>query len=99
MVTEGSLTDIYRQLGLMRIVHVQLSNLTDDLLARARAIDGVVSVERHVDRLCFRIREETLAVEDLLAALTALGGRVYMFQPEAMDMETAFMKLTQGTTA
>ena len=99
MVTEGSLTDIYRQLGLMRIVHVQLSNLTDDLLARARAIDGVVSVERHVDRLWIDIREETLAVEDLLAALTALGGRVYMFQPEAMDMETAFMKLTQGTTA
>jgi len=99
MVTEGSLSDIYRQLGLMRIVHVQLSNLTADLLARARAIDGVVSVEQHVDRLCFRIREETLAVEDLLEALTALGGRVYMFQPEAMDMETAFMKLTQGTTA
>jgi ABC-2 type transport system ATP-binding protein len=25
-----------------------------------------------------------------------LGARVRMFQPEAMDMETAFMKLTEG---
>ena len=26
-------------------------------------------------------------------------GKIRMYQPEAMDMETAFMKLTQGTTA
>ena len=28
-----------------------------------------------------------------------MGGRIYMFQPEAMDMETVFMKLTEGKTA
>ena len=99
MVAEGSLSDIYRQLGLKRTVHVQISNLTDDLLARTRALVGVDSVEQHVDRLFLRIDEETLAVEDLLDRLKSLGARVYMFQPEAMDMETAFMKLTQGKTA
>jgi ABC-2 type transport system ATP-binding protein len=99
MVAEGSLEEIYRQLDLRRAIHVQLSNLSDDLLERAKAIEGVASVEMHVDRLCFRIREEQLGVEDLLEKLQALGGRVYMFQPEAMDMETAFMKLTEGKTA
>jgi ABC-2 type transport system ATP-binding protein len=99
MVAEGSLEDIYRQLDLRRAIHVQLSNLSDDLLESAEAIEGVASVERHVDRLCFRIREEQLSVEELLEKLQSLGGRVYMFQPEAMDMETAFMKLTEGKTA
>ncbi|GIT31164.1 MAG: hypothetical protein Ct9H300mP1_32100 [Planctomycetaceae bacterium] len=28
-----------------------------------------------------------------------LGVKIHMFQPEAMDMETAFMKLTEGKTA
>ena len=99
MVAEGSLEHIYRQLGLMRTIHVQISNLTDHMIERARAIHGVASVERHVDRLCFQIQEDRLAVEALLEALLALGARVYMFQPEAMDMETAFMKLTEGKTA
>ena len=99
LVAEGSLEDIYRELALKRIVHVQLSNLTDELLAKVQALEGVASVERHVDRLCFRIHEEKLSVEDLLEGLRGLGARVYMFQPEVMDMEMAFMKLTEGKTA
>jgi ABC-2 type transport system ATP-binding protein len=35
----------------------------------------------------------------LLDAIHALGARIRMFQPDAMDMETAFMKLTEGKTA
>jgi ABC-2 type transport system ATP-binding protein len=38
-------------------------------------------------------------VEDLLDRIHALGARIQMFQPEAMDMETAFMKLTEGKLA
>jgi ABC-2 type transport system ATP-binding protein len=40
-----------------------------------------------------------LSIEDLHQELVRLGARIRMFQPEAMDMETAFMKLTQGVTA
>ena len=96
LVAEGALEHIYRELGLKRIVHVQISNLTDDMVARAGELEGVASLERHLDRLSFRIHQETLGVEDLLDALRGLGGRVYMFQPEVMDMETVFMKLTEG---
>ena len=99
MVAQGSLDDIYRQLGLLRSIHVQLANESDELLARIEAIPGVAAVERDIDRISLHIREEQLPVEDLLERLIALGARVHMFQPEAMDMETAFMKLTEGKTA
>jgi len=96
MVAEGSLADIYRQLGFRRAVHVQFANGSDELLGKVRAIDGVDSVERDIDRISIHIREEELPPDELLARLVALGARIHMFQPEAMDMETAFMKLTEG---
>ncbi len=99
MVATGSLEDIYRQLGLMRLIHVQIANETDEMVERAKALPGVASVERHIDRLCFHVQEGVLAPEDLLEELHGIGARIHMFQPEAMDMETAFMKLTQGKTA
>jgi ABC-2 type transport system ATP-binding protein len=99
MVAEGSLNDIYRQLSLHRAVHVQLANQTDELVDKIKRIPGVQGVERDIDRISVRIREEELPCEDLLERLVALGARVRMFQPEAMDMETAFMKLTEGKVA
>ena len=99
MVAEGSLDDIYATLNLMRIVHVRVANVSDELVEKMRAIEGVASVEREIDRVAMRIRESTLAPEDLLERLHEIGARVSMFQPEAMDMETVFMKLTEGKTA
>jgi ABC-2 type transport system ATP-binding protein len=99
MVAEGSLEEIYRQLGLMRVVHVQLVEPTGELIERIRQINGVDSVELQADRLAIRLHEDQTAVEDLHEQICRLGARIRMFQPEAMDMETAFMKLTQGTTA
>jgi ABC-2 type transport system ATP-binding protein len=49
--------------------------------------------------LAIRVRAEHLPPEDLLDRMHELGARMRMFQPEAMDMETAFMKLTEGRTA
>lgn len=62
-------------------------------------VPGVDSVERQTDRLVIRLREDELAVEDLHGELVRLGAKIRMYQPEAMDMETAFMKLTEGVTA
>ena len=99
MVAQGSLEDIYRQLGLLRIIHVQLANESDELIEKIQAISGVESIERDIDRISLHVRHEQLAAEDLLDRLIGMGARVHMFQPEAMDMETAFMKLTEGKTA
>jgi ABC-2 type transport system ATP-binding protein len=99
MVAQGPLDEIYRRLQLMRIVHVQLADTGDAILERLREIDGVESVERQIDRIAIRLHEDRLSVEELHDAIHGLGARIRMYQPEAMDMETAFMKLTQGTTA
>ncbi|MDQ3623296.1 MAG: ABC transporter ATP-binding protein [Verrucomicrobiota bacterium] len=99
MVANGSLGEIYRALSLRRTVHVQLANPSPELIGRIRALPHVTSVEEQPDRLGVQIREDELSVEDLLDAIHALGGRIRMFQPDAMDMETAFMKLTEGKTA
>lgn len=99
MVAQGSVNDIYRQLGLLRIVHVQTVEMGDALVERIRDIPGVASVESQTDRLAIRVHEDQLAIEDLHSGLVDAGARIRMFQPEAMDMETAFMKLTEGKTA
>ncbi len=99
LVAAGSLQDIYANLGLMQVVHVQIVNLTDEMTARLKAIPGVMSVETQVDRVSLRMRAGEITAEDLLDRIHALGARIRMFQPEAMDMETAFMKLTEGKTA
>lgn len=99
LVAEGSLNDIFRQLSLKRMVHVQVVKPSDELIGEIEKIPGVDSAERQTDRIAIRLREDELAVEDLHAELVRLGCRLRMFQPEAMDMETAFMKLTDGVTA
>ena len=99
MITEGSLEEIYHSLGLLQTVHIQIVNLNDDHVRRIEALPGIEDVERQVDRLAVRLRAEDMAAEDLLDEIHGLGCRIRMFQPEAMDMETAFMKLTQGKTA
>src|SRR5580765_9092984 len=45
MMANGSLQDIYRHLGLLRIVHVQVVDMNDELVARIKAVPGVNSVE------------------------------------------------------
>ena len=99
MVAEGSVAEIYQRLGVLKIVHVQVAHQTPELVASLRALAGVTQVDDQVDRLSIRIEEGRLEVEDLHDFIHDQGARIRMFQPEVMDMETAFMKLTEGQTA
>lgn len=99
LVAEGSLNDIFAQLSLKRVVHVQAVKPSAELMDDVLKIPGIESAELQTDRIAIRLREDELAVEDLHSELVGLGCRIRMFQPEAMDMETAFMKLTEGVTA
>lgn len=98
IVSQGSVADIYRQLGMLKIVHLQIANETPDLLDRIRLIRGVTQVDSQADRISLRYEEGVFEIDELHARICELGARVRMFQPEVMDMETAFMKLTEGTT-
>jgi ABC-2 type transport system ATP-binding protein len=56
-------------------------------------------VEVRGDRLSIRVRAEALPPETLLEELRTAGASVRMFQPESLELETAFIKLTEGKTA
>jgi ABC-2 type transport system ATP-binding protein len=99
LVFEGSLAEINRRLGLLQLVHAQVINPSEELTVRVRKIRGVESADAHGDRLSIRVRTEALPPEILLDELRTVGARVRMFQPESLELETAFIKLTEGKTA
>lgn len=98
-VTEGSLEEIFAELDMRRILHLQLANQSERLLEQIRALDAVDRVDEDLDRLAIHFNESLTTPEDLHDAIHATGARIRMFQPQAMDMETVFMKLTEGKTA
>ena len=96
MIAEGSLDDIYSQLSIQRMIHVQITNPDDEMINGIKAINGVADISEDIDRFTIEISEQIISVEELHSEIFELGARVHMFQPEAMDMESAFMKLTKG---
>lgn len=99
MVTQGSVAEIYKQLGVLKIVHVQVANQTPELISRLKLLPGITQVDDQADRISIRFEEGSIEVEDIHDFIHNQGARIRMFQPEVMDMETAFMKLTEGQTA
>lgn len=98
-VTQGSLDQIYKRLELSRVVHVQIVGEMNGICKQIEQYEGVKSVSVQADRLAIQLQEDQMAVDELHARLAATGARIRMFQAEAMDMETVFMKLTEGKTA
>lgn len=98
-VTQGSLDQIYKRLELSRVVHVQIVGEMNGICQQIEQFGGVKSVSVQADRLAIQLQEDQMAVDELHARLAATGARIRMFQAEAMDMETVFMKLTEGKTA
>lgn len=96
LVATGPLDEIFRTLDLARMVHVQITNLNRDMTESIRRIQGVESVEAEPDRLSLNVKEGKIKMEDLLTAIQNTGACVSMYQPQALDLETAFMKLTKG---
>lgn len=99
LVAAGSLDEIYRRLELQRVVNIQLAGDVEPIAAALGEIEGVESLELEPERLTVRLREDLLPIEELHAELVKAGARVRLFQPQAMDMETAFMRLTEGVTS
>jgi ABC-2 type transport system ATP-binding protein len=99
LVAQGSVADIYRRLSILRIVHVQVGEGPADLAERLRNFAGVSQVDEQADRFAIRFEEGSPELEDLHDFIHGQGARIRMFQAEVMDMETAFMKLTEGITA
>lgn len=99
IVAEGPLDEILARIALTQAVQMRITNADEALLARLAAIPGVLGIEPAGDGLKVEIREAELAPEDLLERAIALGARVALFQPATVDIETAFLRLTEGRTS
>ncbi|MEI9896550.1 MAG: hypothetical protein WDN28_22490 [Chthoniobacter sp.] len=100
MVANGSLNDIYRALSLRRTIHLQLVNASP----AAAGLDPRAPASRQPGGAARPHRRATARRPDRAGRSSRRlahpgGARVRMFQPDAMDMETAFMKLTEGKVA
>lgn len=96
MVAEGSLEEIYVKLSIKRLIHAQITNINSEMIRNIERLNGVAGIEKDIDRIAISINEKVLSIENLHREICKLGAEIYMFQPEAMDMESAFMKLTTG---
>ena len=68
----------------------------EKLINKIREISGILSAKTDIDRISVEIDEITLPPEDLNAELHRMGAKVRMFQPQPIDMESVFMRLTEG---
>ena len=96
LIAEGSIEEIYRNLDVRKSIHIQISNISDGLMDKIRKISGVLSAKTDIDRISVEIDEISLSPEDLNAELHGIGAKVRMFQPQPVDMESVFMRLTEG---
>jgi ABC-2 type transport system ATP-binding protein len=97
LVAEGSLDEIYAKLDMRRTIHIQITNQTPEMLAEIASINGVEDLLEDADRLAVTLDEQAISLEDFHAELHhRIGARIRMFQAKAMDMESVFMKLTEG---
>ena len=97
LIAKSSVEKIYQDLNIAQMIQTQIVNCDANLKQRISFLANVVSVEQDHDRV--NIHTKDIEPEDLLEQLLALGAKVRMFQPGALDLETVFMKLTKGQTA
>ncbi len=96
LIAEGSVEEIYKKLDVRKSIHIQISNISDELLNKIRNINGVLSAKTDIDRISVETDEILLPPENLNAELHRIGAKVKMFQPQPIDMESVFMRLTEG---
>ena len=99
MIASGPIDEIYRMLEMGQVVRVSLTNETASIVRGIQRIAGVQSVQQADDGLRIEVRTDQLPLDELLDRIVQLGGRIALFHPQEMDMETAFLKLTEGRTA
>lgn len=101
LVFQGSVNEIMERARLARIVHIKVEAKTDLAAETLSKVPGIDAIEvRHTDK--GDVMDVTLspngaiAISDLPSRLVTAGFRITMFVEEQVNLETAFMRLTQG---
>jgi len=101
LLMQGSVEEMQRQLVPHREIIITLLGEVDKARQAMLKVDGIETVEELKaengrDKLHVQLRGEDADVSKLLAALVKAGVPVMHFTEETRDLESVFMKATQG---
>ena len=101
LLFSGSVQEILSKAKVGQIVHIEVTERTEDAAALLRTVDGISVVDVVEDNGSTRIdvtisADSTLDRSELPNRLIARGFRVLSMQGEQVNLETAFMRLTKG---
>ncbi|HIA71778.1 MAG TPA: ABC transporter ATP-binding protein [Phycisphaerales bacterium] len=101
LLFSGKVDAILAQAKVGQIVHIEVTERTEDAATLLRSVDGIkcvdVVTENGSSRIDVTIDATTkLEVSELPNRLIAQGFRITSMQGEQVNLETAFMRLTKG---
>ncbi len=101
LLFSGKVDDILKQAEVGQVIHIELTERSEDAATLLRTVDGIKSVdvvsENGTDRIDITIdANSTLDQSEIPNRLIAQGFRLTLMQGEQINLETAFMRLTKG---
>ncbi|HWB20984.1 MAG TPA: ABC transporter ATP-binding protein [Phycisphaerales bacterium] len=100
----GSVSEIMKRASMGQVVHIVVEARVEEAVNLLMKVKGITKVDvtpvEGIARIDVTIDPQSgLPVSDLPARLIAAGLRVSSLQPEQVNLETAFMRLTKGLVA
>jgi len=99
LITSGSVDEIMRQVGMERVIDLEVTGGIEKAEAVLREFPTVQKVEVRNDRISIDFGGELDQIADILHALLDHGVRVVTAQERASNLEDIFMRVTKGTVA
>ena len=101
LLFSGSVDEIMSKANVGQVIHIEVTDRTEDAAMILRAVDGILAVEvvTQSDRTRIAVTIDTKAkldTSELPNRLIANGFRITSMQGEQVNLETAFMRLTKG---
>jgi len=101
LLFSGTTEEIMARSNVGQVVHVAVADRTKEAMALLATVQGVTTVDLLQDRdepvIELTLDGNTIGdLSDLPSRLVASGFRIRSFQPEPLNLETAFMRLTKG---
>ncbi len=101
LLFSGSVEDILSKTKVGQLVHIEVTERSEDAATLLRTVDGISMVDVVENNGAHRIdvtisAESNLDRSELPNRLIARGFRVLSMQGEQVNLETAFMRLTKG---
>jgi ABC-2 type transport system ATP-binding protein len=96
LIVDGYVEEVMRKARQRIVLHVGVTQDHEQAAKLLEQQDGVESVSMRREQVVVVLRENVLDYSFLPTALLERGFRLVLFREEEVNLETAFMKLTEG---